>query len=144
MDAEGYTNGSPTFFRLAGEVERLLRDSAHKLLAGNADEVGRLIVAQLAHVHRLTPPADPGEMPEAEYEYGIEHGAACQGFKVERGCPTEEDARKETRRYEEVFPRMFCQCEWHRPVRRRVGAWEPIPEGPSSGIDLSGRAEVSA
>jgi transcriptional regulator with GAF, ATPase, and Fis domain len=52
---DGYSNASPAFMRICSEVERLIRSDAHSLIAGKADSTGRLIVAQLAHVHGLAP-----------------------------------------------------------------------------------------
>ena len=52
---DGRTNSSPEFLRLCRVVERLIRDDAHRLIAGHADATARLIVAQLAHVQGLRP-----------------------------------------------------------------------------------------
>lgn len=54
-DSAGSSNSSPKFLEICDEVERLIRSSAHTLISGNADHVARLIVAQLAHVHGMTP-----------------------------------------------------------------------------------------
>lgn len=51
----GRSNSSPEFERLSKEVGRILRSSAADLIGGRTDEVGRLIMAQLAHVHRFAP-----------------------------------------------------------------------------------------
>lgn len=48
-------NSSPEFKRLSDEVGRIIRDSAHDLIQGNANTVGSLIMAQLAHVHSMAP-----------------------------------------------------------------------------------------
>ena len=53
--ANGRTNSSPLFNELAGEIGFLIRDSAHSIVRGNTDAVGRLILAQLAHKHGLAP-----------------------------------------------------------------------------------------
>lgn len=52
---DGKLNSSPKFEELSIAVEELIRQSAHTLLAGRADTVARLIVAQLAHVHHMAP-----------------------------------------------------------------------------------------
>jgi hypothetical protein len=52
---DGRSNSSPEFNRLTEEVARLIRDSAHDLIAGRADRVAELIMAQLAHKHGLAP-----------------------------------------------------------------------------------------
>lgn len=52
-------NSSPEFLRLTAAVERLIRDSAHTLIAGRADNVAGLIMAQLAHVHGMRPKEIP-------------------------------------------------------------------------------------
>ena len=52
---DGKSNSSPAFEELVITVEELIRHSAHSLLAGRADTVARLIVAQLAHVHHMKP-----------------------------------------------------------------------------------------
>lgn len=49
------SNSSAEFRRLAGEVGALIRESAHDLLAGRTNDVGGLIMAQLAHKHGLRP-----------------------------------------------------------------------------------------
>lgn len=51
----GRSNSSDLFVELSDEVGRIIRDSAHALLAGNAQNVGRLIMAHLAHRHGLAP-----------------------------------------------------------------------------------------
>jgi hypothetical protein len=53
---DGRSNTSPLFEALVKEVGRLIRDDAHALLAGRAEETARLIMAQLAHAHGLRPP----------------------------------------------------------------------------------------
>ena len=52
---DGRSNSSPKYLELVGEVERLIRGDAFKLIAGRADMTARLIVSQLAHVHGLAP-----------------------------------------------------------------------------------------
>ena len=54
-DENGNTNSSQKYIQCVNHVEQLLRDSAHTLIAGRADLVARLIVAQLAHVEELGP-----------------------------------------------------------------------------------------
>lgn len=54
-DANGVSNSSAEFVRLSEEVARLIRDSAQSLLAGGSANVGRLVMAQLAHKHGLVP-----------------------------------------------------------------------------------------
>jgi hypothetical protein len=56
---DGKSNSSPAFEEMATAVEELIRQSAHTLLAGRADTVARLIVAQLAHVHHMAPVHEP-------------------------------------------------------------------------------------
>ena len=52
---DGRSNSSALYVNLSSEIARLLRDSAHSLIAGRTDEVGGLILAQLAHKHGLRP-----------------------------------------------------------------------------------------
>ena len=52
----GNSNSSSLFNILSAEVGRLIRDSAHSLIAGRTDDVARLVIAQLAHKHGLRPP----------------------------------------------------------------------------------------
>jgi hypothetical protein len=52
----GRSNSSDMFEELCEKVERLIRSDAHSLIAGRADSTARLIMAQLAHVHHLSPP----------------------------------------------------------------------------------------
>jgi hypothetical protein len=54
-DDEGRSNSSELFEELCTAVTSLIRESAHALIAGRADSVARLIMAQLAHVHGLVP-----------------------------------------------------------------------------------------
>lgn len=51
----GHTNSGREFTFLITEVERLVREGAHSLLNGRADQVARVIMAQLAHVHDVGP-----------------------------------------------------------------------------------------
>ena len=53
----GRSNSSPLFEALIEEVARIIRSDARQLLAGNAHMTARLIMAQLAHVHKLAPTA---------------------------------------------------------------------------------------
>ena len=48
-------NSSEIFLNLTNEVQMLIKDSAHSLIAGDTYGVARLIVAQLAHIHHLAP-----------------------------------------------------------------------------------------
>lgn len=51
----GRCNSSPKFLFLVDEVEQLIRNEAHSLIAGRAQDVARLIIAQLTHKHGLSP-----------------------------------------------------------------------------------------
>ncbi len=51
----GRSNSSEPFNDICYAVDRLIRDSAHDLINGNVDCVARLIVAQLAHKHGMSP-----------------------------------------------------------------------------------------
>lgn len=51
----GRSNSSPEFMELTKEVGNLIRSEAHSIVRGRTDLVGRLIMAQLAHVHGLAP-----------------------------------------------------------------------------------------
>lgn len=51
----GRSNSSPEFLRLSAEVGRIIRDDAHRLLAGRAADTGGLVMAQLAHKQGLAP-----------------------------------------------------------------------------------------
>lgn len=53
----GRSNSSKEFDRLVGAVAQLIRNGAHDLIAGRAETVARVIMAQLAHKHGLRPPA---------------------------------------------------------------------------------------
>ncbi len=51
----GRSNSSEIFNKLCLEVERLIRESAHDIVSGRANNVARLIMAQLAHKHGMEP-----------------------------------------------------------------------------------------
>ena len=53
--ATGRSNSSHAFNEAVTHVTRLIRDSAYDLIAGRADSVAVLIVAQLAHKHGFRP-----------------------------------------------------------------------------------------
>jgi hypothetical protein len=57
----GVSNCSQDFRRLVTVVERIIREDAHALLAGRADETARLIVANLAHKYAMGPPSFPDD-----------------------------------------------------------------------------------
>lgn len=57
----GVSNSSRLFLSLCDEVERLIRNDAHTLISGHADKTANLIMAHLAHVHRLAPIRDDAE-----------------------------------------------------------------------------------
>jgi len=65
-DETGRSNSSVHFKRIVAHVERLIREDAHKLIAGRADMTAGLIVAQLAHVYGFEP---------VEETYSVEPGA---------------------------------------------------------------------
>lgn len=52
---DGRANTSGKYLEIVGEVERLIRNDAHKLIAGRADLTARLIVSQLAFKHGMRP-----------------------------------------------------------------------------------------
>jgi hypothetical protein len=60
---DGRANSSDQFVKLCAVVEKLIRGSAHDLIAGRADSVAGLILARLAHKHGLRP-GDAGEETE--------------------------------------------------------------------------------
>jgi hypothetical protein len=49
------SNSSKLFNDLCTEVEQLIRNDAHILINGHAERTARLIMAQLAHKHKLIP-----------------------------------------------------------------------------------------
>jgi hypothetical protein len=51
----GRSNSSLKFELLVETVAGLIRSDAHTLMSGNAESTARLIMAQLAHVHKLAP-----------------------------------------------------------------------------------------
>lgn len=51
----GHTNSSQAYLELVEFVESLIRQDAHKLIAGRADMTARLIVSQLAHTYGMRP-----------------------------------------------------------------------------------------
>lgn len=59
MDESGRSNSSKEYLRLCAAVAELIRESGHALINGGVDRVAGLIMAQLAHVHRLVPRATP-------------------------------------------------------------------------------------
>jgi len=52
---DGRSNSSTIYLKLVDEVDRLILNSAFDLIHGNSKAVAGLIVAQLAHVHELSP-----------------------------------------------------------------------------------------
>lgn len=51
---DGRSNCSDDFIRLVNEVDKLIRNSAHDLICGDSISVAGLIMAQLAHKHKMT------------------------------------------------------------------------------------------
>lgn len=51
----GVANSSAKYLSLVSEVASIIREDAHKLLAGRADMTARLIMSHLAHKHGLAP-----------------------------------------------------------------------------------------
>lgn len=51
---EGRSNTSLAFQQVVAEVERLIRQDAHMLISGHAENTAGLIVAHLAHKHGMT------------------------------------------------------------------------------------------
>lgn len=77
---DGRSNSSETYNAIVNAVSRLILESAHSLIRGDADGVARLIVSQLAHVHGLAPngcaaqldawlKATKSSSPPIRYEY---------------------------------------------------------------------------
>lgn len=60
-DEDDRANSSEKFLSLVKAVSRLIIDDARMLLLGRAESTARLIVAQLAHVHKLAPQEDSNE-----------------------------------------------------------------------------------
>lgn len=67
QDKDGRANSSELFQGLVGEVDRLIKDSSHDLIAGQTRSVAGLILAQLAHKHGLSPAI---ERPAMEFAMG--------------------------------------------------------------------------
>jgi hypothetical protein len=67
-DEAGRSNGGELFESLADEVARLIRSSSHSLLNGDSEGVGRLIMAQLAHKHGLSPAEARATPPALDVE----------------------------------------------------------------------------
>lgn len=62
---DGRSNSSDDFNHLVKRVEALIRQSGYDLIAGRADRVAGLILAQLAHIYHMRPiqPLDQEEPP---------------------------------------------------------------------------------
>ena len=52
---DGRSNNSQLFLDLCDDIERVIRNEAHALINGRADQTARLIVARMAHKHALVP-----------------------------------------------------------------------------------------
>ena len=65
QDANGVSNNSRPFLAAVDAVAYLIRNQGHALINGYHTSVARLIVAQLAHKHGLTPaaPGTPAKGP---------------------------------------------------------------------------------
>jgi hypothetical protein len=68
---DGRANSSPAFVALVDEVARLIRSQAHTLIAGDAESVARLVLAQLARVHGLRPSADLEALAAERHHLGF-------------------------------------------------------------------------
>jgi hypothetical protein len=94
------------------EVARLIRWSAHRLIAGDAEAVARLILAQLAHKHGLAPPGSrpPGEVARAFHE-AYEDLAPSFGYETRResAVPWEDVPEQNRRLMEAVAARLLEQ-----------------------------------
>ena len=55
MDGRGTTNNSERYLSMVDQVEMLIISSASALISGHANQVARLIMSQLAHVHKFGP-----------------------------------------------------------------------------------------
>lgn len=80
-ERDGRSNSSELFHHLTREVASLIRDSAHDLINGNVDSVARMIVAQMAHVHKLGPMEEEPE-PGAHTHEQVDTG---WGYTCDRG-----------------------------------------------------------
>lgn len=60
----GRSNSSDEFEFLCKVVERLIRDNAHMLISGHAENTAGLIMAQLAHKYGIVPTKSLEEMQE--------------------------------------------------------------------------------
>lgn len=54
-EKDGRSNSSDLYVELSNEIGQIIRDSAHSLLAGQSNDVGRLILSRLAHTHGFAP-----------------------------------------------------------------------------------------
>lgn len=132
---DGGTNSSDEYLRLSDEVARLIRSQAHALLRGDAASVGRLIMAQLAHVHGLAPTQPEGEVPEAgrageaqtedqdRTEVGLDaaiEAAACAMWMAESGETHQDDWRAGV---EEPW-----RNHWFRQAEAAIRAASPLIE----------------
>ena len=61
----GRSNSSGLFLRMEKEMSRIIKNSAFDLINGRAEDVGGLIMAQLAHQWKFVPTAQtPGSGEE--------------------------------------------------------------------------------
>ena len=65
------SNSSELFNDLCKEVESVIRGDAFALIGGRADLTARLVVAQLAHKHKLIPMRYLQEIAENKNDYKI-------------------------------------------------------------------------
>jgi len=65
------SNSSELFNVLCKEVESVIRGDAFALIGGRADLTARLVVAQLAHKHKLIPMRYLQEIAENKNDYKI-------------------------------------------------------------------------
>lgn len=82
--ADGHANSAPEFLRLVDEVARLIRGQAHALIQGDTESVSRLVLAQLAHKHGLSP---AGQVDVERLAVALEDCASLTGDDAQMWAP---------------------------------------------------------
>lgn len=125
---DGSANSSPIFLALSLEIERVIRSSAHDLIAGDADTVARVILANMAHKHGMV----PGRVREPDGVFVLcQHPGCSQRGVVPAGGRAIFD-EPETGR-----PKPEMYCESHALDMQNQGASEYTVVCPNCGCKFS-------
>ena len=79
---DGKANNSDLYKKIAGDIEKWIREDASQLLHGHANMTARLILGRLAHRYKMEPKVEPFPCPQCKGDIGYHQCETCHNERV--------------------------------------------------------------